>query len=692
MDGADLGQHDVQHLGGHRAAEEVALRDVAAQLAQRGHVLGLLDALGDDGQAEVVPEVHGAAHEDGVLRAGRHAEHERAVDLELVHGQPAQVAHRAVPGAEVVDGQPQAEVVQALEHVHAACGVGHDGALGDLEAQHAGGDAVLGQQSLHQVGQSGVEQAAGGQVDRHRQRVTGVDPAPRLGQRQAENPLGEPQDDARSLGHRDELRGRDQAVDRVLPAQQRLDALDPLAVQGELGLVVQEELVVAVQRPAQVTEDGQPRGSGHVVLRREDDGAGLALLRHVQSDVGRAQERLAVGAVPRGDRDADADLDVERHARDVEGPVQRLAQPLRDRLGLRHAVDGRQQDGELVAAEPGHGVAVPQDLGQPWGHLAQQGVAVGVAQAVVDLLEAVEVDEHDGDLGRRPGRRGERLVEPVAQQEAVGQAGQRIVGGGVPVPLGRGVQLLGLDPQPRGRAGHDAEQRRVEDDETADQHHDQHAHLLLHGRGHRGVGQVELDRTVGPVGAVVLHRHVDLEDLRGTGGVAVVGRALDVRHHLAAERAPQVVGVRLRADARVVVGVHDRARAVEDLHRDGVQVVQLPAGGLQPVTGRTDGLLHVGEPVGVEAVLQVLPFQLRLEAQPDRDDRGPLGVLARALGDGVAAEGADDDPQPSGQHEAQHAEAHQEAGVPHAAENGHATASDGGHPILRPSAGPLPSE
>src|SRR3712207_8265795 len=55
------------------------------------------------------------------------------------------------PGAEVVDGEPDAEVVQALEHLHAPRRVAHDRALGDLEAQQRRGHVVLGQHSSHHV-------------------------------------------------------------------------------------------------------------------------------------------------------------------------------------------------------------------------------------------------------------------------------------------------------------------------------------------------------------------------------------------------------------------------------------------------------------------------------------------------------------------------------------------------------------
>ena len=55
--------------------------------------------------------------------------------------------------------------------------------------------------------------------------------------------------------------------------------------------------------------------------------------------------------------------------------------------------DVGQQDGELVAAEAGEDVVAAQRLAQARGDVDEQLVAVLVAQRVVDLLEAVEVDE-----------------------------------------------------------------------------------------------------------------------------------------------------------------------------------------------------------------------------------------------------------------------------------------------------------
>ena len=92
-------------------------------------------------------------------------------------------------------------------------------------------------------------------------------------------------------------------------------------------------------------------------------------------------------------------------------------QPARDdRGGLGIGV--RQQQGELVTADPEWSVDRAQGARQQRAEAAQRLVAGGVAGAVVDLLELVEVDEHERRAVRRsaararsadrapPGRRG----------------------------------------------------------------------------------------------------------------------------------------------------------------------------------------------------------------------------------------------------------------------------------------------
>ena len=66
-------------------------------------------------------------------------------------------------------------------------------------------------------------------------------------------------------------------------------------------------------------------------------------------------------------------------------------------IGLRH------QHRELVAGEAGDDVGGPHPFAQDLGDLADQVVAGVVAEAVVDRLEAVDVDDHHRALAAVAG-------------------------------------------------------------------------------------------------------------------------------------------------------------------------------------------------------------------------------------------------------------------------------------------------
>ncbi len=70
----------------------------------------------------------------------------------------------------------------------------------------------------------------------------------------------------------------------------------------------------------------------------------------------------------------------------------------------RGCAEVRQDERELVATQPRHGVGIAHALRQPLGGLPQHHVARGVAEAVVDRLEVVEVDEEQRERLRLPLR------------------------------------------------------------------------------------------------------------------------------------------------------------------------------------------------------------------------------------------------------------------------------------------------
>ena len=92
--------------------------------------------------------------------------------------------------------------------------------------------------------------------------------------------------------------------------------------------------------------------------------------------------------------------------------------------------DVAEQDRELVAAEPRDDVLRPQGRLQSRGDFDEQAVADRMAQGVVDVLEAVEIEaEHGEALAGAQAQRG--VLDAFAEQDAVGEAGQRVVAGGV---------------------------------------------------------------------------------------------------------------------------------------------------------------------------------------------------------------------------------------------------------------------
>ena len=97
-------------------------------------------------------------------------------------------------------------------------------------------------------------------------------------------------------------------------------------------------------------------------------------------------------------------------------------------------------DRVLVAAEAGHRVSRADGSPQPAGDLDQHLIARRMAVGVVDVFEVVDVEVEHGDPAPFPRHRSYRLLQPVGQQRAVGQAGQRI------------VQARGRPAAPRSRA------------------------------------------------------------------------------------------------------------------------------------------------------------------------------------------------------------------------------------------------
>ena len=82
------------------------------------------------------------------------------------------------------------------------------------------------------------------------------------------------------------------------------------------------------------------------------------------------------------------------------------------------------QHRELVAAEPGGGVARAQQGGEPMRELDQYGVTGGMAEPVVHRLEAVEVEIEQMARSRVAAAMGQEVADPLREQRPVRQPGR----------------------------------------------------------------------------------------------------------------------------------------------------------------------------------------------------------------------------------------------------------------------------
>ena len=141
-------------------------------------------------------------------------------------------------------------------------------------------------------------------------------------------------------------------------------------------------------------------------------------------------------------RAADDDADAGRPEQLLLGDAERLGERLLQSLGDGAHVLGRRdvlgEHGELVAAQPRQHVAGSELRLQPLRDGHQEAVADDVAEAVVDQLEAVEVDEQHRVAGRRERASSAQSPAAGARGRACGSADPSARRAAPPGPASRG--------------------------------------------------------------------------------------------------------------------------------------------------------------------------------------------------------------------------------------------------------------
>src|SRR6516164_8113776 len=178
---------------------------------------------------------------------------------------------------------------------------------------------------------------------------------------------------------------------------------------------------------AAITVDALPGGSRRPAgspflgvsveaLVREAEAVPPLALGLVERAVGAGKELARFRATAGRNRDADRGARLQLAAADAEARSELPDQPRRKPGGLADLVERRQQDRELVAAEPRDRIGWAETGEHPLGHRLEQGITGRVAPAIVDRFEAVEVDEQDGKQLARALQTGKRALEPVPEQ------------------------------------------------------------------------------------------------------------------------------------------------------------------------------------------------------------------------------------------------------------------------------------
>ena len=212
-----------------------------------------------------------------------------------------------------------------------------------------------------------------------------------------------------------------------MPPDERLDGLDLAGVHPDDRLVVDDDLVL-LERLLEVAHDA-------AVERRARRTISSLVSRFVAYIWPSARARSSPGVSP----------SCGKSAQPIDASIS--TRPPSTRYGRRRALRRRPtsaaasssldvpSESTTNSSPPTRAtVSMPRTTAcEPLGDHAQDGVAGLVAADVVDALEPVEVDDEQRErLGRPLGAR-ERLLDPVVEQRAVRQTGERVAEG---EPLG----------------------------------------------------------------------------------------------------------------------------------------------------------------------------------------------------------------------------------------------------------------
>ncbi|MNL02295.1 hypothetical protein D3C87_1227960 [compost metagenome] len=294
--------------------------------------------------------------------------------------------------------------------------------------QETGVEAVVLEQLFDTAQQIGLAQLGAGKVDRQ-WAGTVVQPVP-FGHLPAggfQDPVADLQDHAVFFSQRDEVFPRHVAKGRMAPADQGFGADQAVVHEADFRLVAQVQLVAFDGAAQFVFQRHAFAGLGGEVAGVAFDAVAALGLGAVHRGVGVLDQCGNVAAILRIEAGADTGADEKLVFAGLERRGETIEQFGGDVVGIAGLLQARQQNDEFVTPQARHGVDVTQLLLEAHGNALEQQVADRVAEAVVDVFEAVKVEEQHGALATVFLLVVERRQQTAFEQRAVRQAGQRVV-------------------------------------------------------------------------------------------------------------------------------------------------------------------------------------------------------------------------------------------------------------------------
>ena len=281
------------------------------------------DALGERVHPEVLREGDDGPHDLRTAAAAVQTLDEPTVDLEGVHRETLQVGEGRVAGAEVVEIDLDAEVVQPMHDVDGELGNLDDGALGDLELQPIGRELNLGEDLLDVDHELLATELVAEEIDADGRRshpVESILPLERLFAAGPQDPLADGVDETGFFGQGEKLAGWKQTTLGVLPAQESLACDDATRRGVDDRLVVEPELVPfeGASEIVHQMELAQHEGVHRLVV--DEVAVPAVALRPVHGDVGIAEDFVGGLVSVRADGDSGAGGGVDLLIADLEGP------------------------------------------------------------------------------------------------------------------------------------------------------------------------------------------------------------------------------------------------------------------------------------------------------------------------------------------------------------------------------------